>query len=87
MCPCDSALWRDALALTLVPSRLIVPSLSSLSYVYVQWDSAPKRSPNYRVINQTSTMVVGQSESAVIQKLRTLFPSHQDFVIRKLEWK
>ncbi len=30
MCPCESALWREALAAILVPSRHTVPSLSSL---------------------------------------------------------
>jgi len=48
---------------------------------------SPKGNPGHRSIDQVSTLVLGNTESAAMQKLRQMYPNRQDFVIIALEWE
>jgi hypothetical protein len=56
-------------------------------YVHIKFEYSPKGNPGHRSIDQVSTLVLGNTESAAMQKLRQMYPNHQDFVILSLKWK
>jgi len=56
-------------------------------YVHIKFQYSPKGNAAHRSIDQVSTMVLGNTESAALQKLRQMYPNRQDFVILDLTWK
>jgi hypothetical protein len=56
-------------------------------YVHIKFQYSPKGNPGHRSIDQVSTLVLGNTESAAMQKLRQMYPNRQDFVILSLQWK
>lgn len=56
-------------------------------YVHIKFQYSPLGNSTHRSIDQVSTMVLGSSESAVLQKLRQLYPHRRDFVILDVAWK
>jgi hypothetical protein len=61
--------------------------MTKLHEAHIKYNSSPKGHPESRSIQQVTTRVYGQSESAALQKLKEQFPNRQDFVILELQWK
>jgi len=56
-------------------------------YVNIKFQYSPKGNPSHRTMDQVSTFILGDTESAAMQKLRQMYPQRQDFVIMQLTFR
>jgi hypothetical protein len=53
----------------------------------IKFSYSPKQDTNHRVITSVTTQIYGNTESAVLQKLREMYRSWTDFVIIEIDWQ
>lgn len=53
----------------------------------IKFQYSPKSDTNHRSITSVTLQIYGDTESAVLQKLRETYPDWTDFVILDLDWK
>jgi len=53
----------------------------------IKFQYSPKFDLNHRSITSVTTQVYGNSESAVMEALRKMYRSWDNFVILSIEWK
>jgi hypothetical protein len=56
-------------------------------YVNIKFQYSPKGNHSHRSIDQVSTFVLGDAESAAMQKLRQMYPQRQNFVIMQVTFR
>ena len=53
----------------------------------IKFQYSPKQDTNHRAITSVPTQIYGNTESAVLQRLKEMYRSWTDFVILEIDWQ